>query len=63
VLVFRPNPEISAAAIVRLIHENPKVYRLEGQERLQFRQAMEDAEHRISTVAQLLDALAQQVAA
>ncbi|HET8701434.1 MAG TPA: transcription-repair coupling factor, partial [Nitrococcus sp.] len=63
VLVFRPEPEISPATIVRLIHENPQVYRLEGQERLQFRQAMEDAEQRIHTVAKLLDTLAEREAA
>ncbi|MCO6440185.1 MAG: transcription-repair coupling factor [Nitrococcus mobilis] len=63
ILVFRPEPDISPATIVRLIHENPNVYRLEGQERLQFRQALEDAEQRISTVAKLLDRLTKQEAA
>ncbi|MDN5871916.1 MAG: transcription-repair coupling factor [Nitrococcus sp.] len=63
VLVFRPDPEINPAAIVRLINENPKVYRLEGEARLQFRQALEDTEQRISTVARLLDTLARQEAA
>lgn len=59
VLVFGPEPEVSPATIVQLIRENPKVYRLEGQERLQFRQAMEDAEQRISAVVKLLDTLSQ----
>ncbi|WP_198007254.1 transcription-repair coupling factor [Nitrococcus mobilis] len=63
ILVFRPEPDVNPATIVRLIHENPSVYRLEGQERLQFRQALEDAEQRIATVAKLLDRLAEQEAA
>ena len=62
-LIFGAQPDVSPATLVRLIHENPKTYRLEGQERLQFRQPMDDAEQRITIVAKLLDTLAEREAA
>jgi len=63
VLTFSEEPRVDPAALVRLVQENPGVYRLEGQERLRFRLETEAADERIGAVDRLMDALERKEAA
>ena len=53
-LVFGPNPDIDPAALIRLVQSDPETWRLEGQERLRFRAALEEPEERVHFVRDLL---------
>ncbi|WP_435101299.1 transcription-repair coupling factor [Arhodomonas sp. AD133] len=57
-LEFGDAPRVDPAALVRLVQEQPGVYRLEGQEKLRFRVPTEDADSRLQQVDRLLDTLA-----
>ncbi len=57
-LEFGESPRVDPAALVRLVQEQPGVYRLEGQEKLRFRVPTEDADSRLQQVDNLLDTLA-----
>ncbi len=54
---FGDRPAVDPAALVRLVQEQPAVYRLEGQERLRFNRETEDADSRIREVEALLQTL------
>ena len=58
VLVFSEQPQLDPAAIVRLIQEQPKIYRLDGQQKLRFKRELGEAQARVAAVEQLLDTLA-----
>ncbi|HKJ94859.1 MAG TPA: TRCF domain-containing protein, partial [Gammaproteobacteria bacterium] len=63
VVEFGDQPRVDPGAIVRLVQEQPAVYRLEGQERLRFRLSTGDVEARLATVGQLIDTLDSKEAA
>ncbi|WP_440995411.1 transcription-repair coupling factor [Arhodomonas sp. SL1] len=56
-LEFGEQPAVDPGALVTLVQEQPRVYRLEGQERLRFHLPAEDADTRIQQVAGLLATL------
>ncbi len=54
IVQFGAEPHVDAAALVRMVQEQPAVYRLEGQERLRFKAETERADERIELVEQIL---------
>jgi transcription-repair coupling factor (superfamily II helicase) len=60
---FSNAPQVDAGALVRMVQEQPAVYRLEGQERLRFRLETETPEARIEAIEQMLQAMALREAA
>jgi len=63
VLVFSEQPAVDPMRVIKLIQQRPTVYKLEGQQRLRFKQTLEDAELRIKTVEELIDSLLDRPAA
>ncbi|KAF0281304.1 transcription-repair coupling factor, partial [Spiribacter roseus] len=63
VVQFGDAPQVDAGALVRLVQEQPAIYRLEGQERLRFKRETETAAARIELVDWLLEAMAMKEAA
>ena len=62
-LAFGETPQIDTGALVRLVQEQPAVYRLEGQTRLRFRHETDTPAARIAFVEQLLASMAMAEAA
>ncbi|MDS4041664.1 MAG: transcription-repair coupling factor [Candidatus Competibacter sp.] len=56
-LVFGPEPRIDPAKLVRLIQSQPKVYKLDGKDKLRFIRDLPDAEARAATVKELLEGI------
>jgi len=63
VLVFSEQPAVDPLRVIKLIQQRPTVYKLEGQQRLRFKQTLEDMELRVKTVEELIDTLADRRAA
>jgi len=63
IVQFGASPQVDAGALVRLVQEQPAVYRLEGQERLRFKRETETAQARIELVDWLLQSMAMKEAA
>ena len=57
VVQFGSAPRVDAAALVRMVQEQPAVYRLEGQERLRFRIETETPSERIEAVEHILSGI------
>ena len=57
-IVFGPEPNVDAVKLVRLIQQQQRVYKLDGQDKLRFIQELPDAEARVMAVKQLLGAIA-----
>ena len=56
-LVFGADSRIDPVALVQLVQNNGRIYRLQGSHRLQFTQALDDLEQRFRAVEELLVAL------
>ena len=56
-VIFTDQPRIDPAKVIKLIQSQPKVYKLDGKDRLRFTQAMADVQQRVDTVSRLLDDL------
>ena len=57
-IVFGPEPKVDAAKLVRLIQQQPKVYKLDGKDKLRFIKDLPDAETRAMEVERLLEQIA-----
>ena len=57
-LDFTTQPRIDSVKLIRLIQSQPKLYKLEGQKRLQQFVALEDPAKRGDAATRLLDTLA-----
>ena len=57
-LIFGSAPKVDVARVMRLLQEQGNVYRLDGQDRLRFSQAMPDAASRLRAIGRLLDDIA-----
>ncbi|MDG4559464.1 MAG: transcription-repair coupling factor [Candidatus Contendobacter sp.] len=53
-LVFGPEPKVDPAKLVRLLQRQPKVYKLDGKDKLRFVKDLPDAEARAAAVEELL---------
>ncbi|MDB5971202.1 MAG: mfd [Hydrocarboniphaga sp.] len=58
-LDFGPQPKIEPARLIRLIQKQPRVYKLEGQKRLNITAVLDAPEKRADQMAALLSTLAQ----
>ena len=56
-IVFGPEPKVDAARLVRLIQQQPKLYKLDGRDKLRFIKGLPDAEARAAEVEGLLTAI------
>jgi transcription-repair coupling factor (superfamily II helicase) len=57
-VIFRDKPDVEPMTILRLIQKQPRVYKLDGQDKLRVFLELPDAAERLRTAEQLLDALA-----
>ncbi len=55
---FRAKPNVDSMNIIRLLQAQPKVYALDGQDKLRFRQELPEAGPRVEFVQKLLERLA-----
>jgi transcription-repair coupling factor (superfamily II helicase) len=62
-ILFGNAPKVDPAKMVQLIQRRPQVYKLDGADRLRFKQPMVDLEQRVETIARLLNALSLKKAA
>jgi transcription-repair coupling factor (superfamily II helicase) len=57
-ITFRPRPEVDPATIIRLIQRQPRVYKLDGQDKLRVAMELPEAADRLRAAGELLEALA-----
>jgi len=62
-VIFRPNPSIEPLTVIRLIQSQPRVYSLDGQDKLKFRMQLDGASERLRAASDLLTALGARRAA
>jgi transcription-repair coupling factor (superfamily II helicase) len=55
---FRAKPNVDSMTIIRLLQAQPKVYALDGQDKLRFRQELAEPGPRVEFVQKLLERLA-----
>ncbi|MBS1221308.1 MAG: transcription-repair coupling factor [Proteobacteria bacterium] len=53
-IVFGPEPKVDVTRLVRLIQSQPKIYKLDGRDKLRFMKDLPDAEIRAREVEGLL---------
>src|SRR5690606_36556169 len=63
VLAFTEQPQVDPVRIIRLIQQQPSVFRLDGQQKLRFKQDLAEPDQRVRAVEQLIDSLADRPAA
>ena len=56
-IVFGPQSHIDPVALVQLVQNDSRIYKLQGSHRLQFRQDLSDLEKRFNTIEKLLSQL------
>jgi transcription-repair coupling factor (superfamily II helicase) len=56
-IVFNPEPPIDPMKVLELIQKQPKIYRLDGKDKLRFTMALDDAARRTEALEKLLEAL------
>ncbi|MGF1526752.1 MAG: transcription-repair coupling factor, partial [Candidatus Competibacterales bacterium] len=56
--LFNPKPNINAERLIQLIQKQPKIYKLDGQDKLRFSKAMDEPEARVREVECLIETLA-----
>ncbi|HEU4662936.1 MAG TPA: hypothetical protein VFS55_02775, partial [Dokdonella sp.] len=62
-VIFRPNPAVDPLTVIRLIQSQPRVYALDGQDKLRFKLPIEGANERLRAAGDLLSALGARKAA
>jgi transcription-repair coupling factor (superfamily II helicase) len=62
-VIFRPNPAIEPMTVIRLIQSQPRVYALDGQDKLKFKMPLEGATERLRAANELLAMLGARKAA
>ncbi|MGN6519041.1 MAG: transcription-repair coupling factor [Dokdonella sp.] len=62
-VIFRPNPAVEPLTVIRLIQSQPRVYALDGQDKLRFKLPLEGASERLRAAHDLLRALGARIAA
>jgi transcription-repair coupling factor (superfamily II helicase) len=62
-VIFRPQPAIEPLTVIRLIQSQPRVYALDGQDKLKFKMPLEGAAERLRAAGDLLGALGARRAA
>jgi len=62
-VIFRPKPAIEPLTVIRLIQSQPRVYSLDGQDKLKFKMPLEGAAERLRAAGDLLATLGARKAA
>jgi transcription-repair coupling factor (superfamily II helicase) len=62
-VIFRPKPAIEPLTVIRLIQSQPRVYSLDGQDKLKFKMPLEGAAERLRAAGDLLAMLGARKAA
>jgi len=62
-VIFRPQPAIEAMTVIRLIQSQPRVYSLDGQDKLKFKMTLDGASERLRAANDLLTHLGARNAA
>ena len=62
-VIFRPQPAIEPMTVIRLIQSQPRVYALDGQDKLRFKMPLEGASERLRAADDLLSTLGARRAA
>ncbi|GAA0724251.1 transcription-repair coupling factor [Dokdonella soli] len=62
-VIFRPQPAIEPMTVIRLIQSQPRVYALDGQDKLKFKMPLDGAAERLRAANDLLATLGARVAA
>jgi transcription-repair coupling factor (superfamily II helicase) len=62
-VIFRPNPAIEPMTVIRLIQSQPRVYALDGQDKLKFKMELASAAERLRAANDLLATLGARKAA
>ncbi|MFC4820219.1 transcription-repair coupling factor [Dokdonella ginsengisoli] len=62
-VIFRPQPAVEPLTVIRLIQSQPRVYALDGQDKLKFKMPLEGAAERLRAAGDLLAALGARRAA
>ena len=62
-ILFRPNPAIEPMTVIRLIQSQPRVFALDGQDKLKFKMPVEGTAERLRAASDLLRMLGARVAA
>jgi len=62
-ILFRPNPAIEPMTVIRLIQSQPRVFALDGQDKLKFKMPAEGTAERLRAAGDLLRLLGARVAA
>jgi transcription-repair coupling factor (superfamily II helicase) len=60
--IFHPKPNVDPLTVIKLIQRQPKVYALDGQDKLRIRLELPGAAERIRSSGELLEALARRAA-
>ena len=58
-IVFKAQPNVDPATIIKLIQAQPRVYSLDGQDKLRVKMELPGAAERLGTAMSLVTALAQ----
>lgn len=56
-VLFLPRPEVDPLTVIKMIQRQPKVYALDGQDKVRVRLELPGAAERLSVASELLDAL------
>ncbi len=62
-VIFRPQPAVEPLTVIRLIQSQPRVYSLDGQDKLKFKMPLDGASERLRAAGDLLTALGSRRAA
>jgi transcription-repair coupling factor (superfamily II helicase) len=62
-VIFRPQPAIEPLTVIRLIQSQPRIYALDGQDKLKFKMPLEGASERLRAANELLASLGARRAA
>jgi len=62
-VIFRPNPAVEPMTVIRLIQSQPRVFALDGQDKLKFKMPLEGAAERLRATGDLLVMLGARKAA
>ena len=62
-MIFRPKPNVEPLTIIKMIQAQPRVYALDGQDKLRFKMPLEGTAERLRATNELLSSLSARKAA
>ena len=58
-VIFLPKPDVDPLTVIKMIQKQPKVYALDGQDKIKVKLELPGATERLRTASDLLDALSR----